>query len=161
LALEIIPVVTVEATVSPVEEIEAKISKIEEHPKLLSPPTTTGLPKLTTAAVITPRKGRRTVSVYDAVMKSSTVPTPVSTKASKDNIEKLVVAAASTSPTCTKAGPLGPELVEQAKESLPEELTSSIPEVPSRDDLEYIVRQASGKRLQKSKLPKCNITQRT
>ena len=37
--------------------------------------------------------------------------------------------------------------MEQAKESLPEELTSPIPEVPSWDDLEYIVRHASGKRL--------------
>jgi hypothetical protein len=42
LASEIIPVVTVEATVGPVEESEEKSSKTEKHPKLLSPPTTTG-----------------------------------------------------------------------------------------------------------------------
>jgi hypothetical protein len=63
------------------------------------------LPKLTTATTITPRKGRRMASVLDAVLKYSKVPTPVSTEASKYNIEKLVVAAASTSPTCVEAGP--------------------------------------------------------
>jgi hypothetical protein len=89
LASEIIPAATVEANVGSVEETEAKSSKTEEHLKLLSPPTTTGLPKLTTAAVITPRKGRRMSSVLDAVLKPSKVLTPVSTKASEDDIEKL------------------------------------------------------------------------
>jgi hypothetical protein len=56
LASETILVVAVEASVDLVEETEAKSSKVEEHPKLLSPPTTMGLPKLTTAA--TPRKRR-------------------------------------------------------------------------------------------------------
>ena len=79
--------------------MEAKSSKTEEHLKLLSPPTTTGLPNLTTAATMTPRKGRRMASVSDVVLKSSKVPTPVSTEASEDNIEKLVVTVASASPT--------------------------------------------------------------
>jgi hypothetical protein len=105
LALEIIPVVTVEATVAPVEKTEARSSKTEKYPKLWSPPTPTGLSKLTTAAAITPRKGRRMASVLDAVLKSSKVLTPISTKASKDNIEKLVVAAASASPTYAEAEP--------------------------------------------------------
>jgi hypothetical protein len=86
-------------------------------------------------------------SVLDAVLKSSKVPTPFSKKASKDNIENLVATASSTSPTYAEAGPSGSKPMEQAKESIPEELTSSIPEVPSRDDLEYIVRHALGKRL--------------
>jgi hypothetical protein len=86
-------------------------------------------------------------SVLDVVLKSSKVPTPVYTKASEDNIEKLVVAAAIASPTCAEARPSGSKPMKQAKESLPEELTSPIPEAPSRDDLEYIVRHASGKRL--------------
>jgi hypothetical protein len=50
--------------------MEAKSSKTEEHPKLLSPPTTTELPNLTTTATMTPRKGRRMASVSDAVLKS-------------------------------------------------------------------------------------------
>ena len=88
LASEIIPV-TAEAIVAPIEEMEAKSSEVEDHLKLQSPPTTTGLPKLTTATVITPRKGRRMSSVLDAVLKPSKVLTPVSTKASEDDIEKL------------------------------------------------------------------------
>jgi hypothetical protein len=84
-------------------------------------------------------------NVLDVVLKSSKVSTPISSKASVDNVEKLVVVAASASPTCGEAGPSGYKPVEQAKESLPEELTSPIPEAPSRDDLEYIVRHALGK----------------
>jgi hypothetical protein len=52
LASEIIPFVTAEATVALVEETDGKSSKTEEHPKLQSPPITTGLPKLATAATI-------------------------------------------------------------------------------------------------------------
>jgi hypothetical protein len=91
------------------------------------------------------KEGRRMANVLDVVLKSSKVSTPISSKASVDNVEKLVVVAASASPTCGEAGPSGYKPVEQAKESLPEELTSPIPEAPSRDDLEYIVRHALGK----------------
>jgi hypothetical protein len=104
LASETIPVVTVEASASPVEETEAKSLKAEEHPKLLSPPTTTGLPKLTTATTMTPRK-MRMANVLDVVLKSSKVPTLASTEASKVNTEKLVVTAANVSPARAKAGP--------------------------------------------------------
>jgi hypothetical protein len=45
------------ATISPIKEIEAKNSNTEERTKLQSPPTMTGLPKLTTATSMTPRKG--------------------------------------------------------------------------------------------------------
>jgi hypothetical protein len=61
LASESIPVVTVKASGGPVEETKAKSSKAEEHPKLLSPLTMIGLPKLTTAATMTPRKRRMSV----------------------------------------------------------------------------------------------------
>jgi hypothetical protein len=63
-----------------------------------------------------------------------------------------VVAAASASPTYPEAGPSGSKPVEQAKESLLKKLTSPIPEVPSRDDLEYIVRHASGKQLSEEQI---------
>jgi hypothetical protein len=116
LASEIIPVVIDEATVALVEETEAKSSKIEEHPKLQSPPTTMGLPKLTTITTITPRIGRRMDNVLDAVMKSSKVPTPASAKTSEDKIEELEGAiAASASLACAEAGPLGIKAAEQEK----------------------------------------------
>jgi hypothetical protein len=85
LASETISVVTVEASVDLVEETEAKRSKAEEHPKLLTPPTTTQLPKLSTATTTTPRK-RRMVSVLDAILKSTKMLTPITTEASEDKI---------------------------------------------------------------------------
>jgi hypothetical protein len=65
-----------------------------------------------------------------------------------------VVAVAGASPTCAEAGHSGSKPVEQEKESLPEKLTSPIAEAPSRDDLEYIVLHASGKRLSEEQIAK-------
>jgi hypothetical protein len=145
--------VTIETTIAPVEETEAKSSKTYEHLKLQSPPTMTGLSKLASALAATPRNGRRMANVLDAVLKSSKVPSPVSTKASKDKVEELgEVAAVSASPTCVEAGPSGTKLVEQAKEGLPEKLTSPIPEASSQADLGYIVRHASGKQLSEEQI---------
>jgi hypothetical protein len=76
LAPEIIPAAPVEARAGPVKESE---TKAEEHSKLLSPPTTTGLPKLSTAATTTPKK-RRMASVLDAVSKYTKMPIPISTE---------------------------------------------------------------------------------
>jgi hypothetical protein len=144
--------VTVKASVNSVKETEKKSSKAEEHPKLLSPPTTTGLPKLTTVATMTPRK-RRMDSVLDAILKSMKMPTPISTKAPEDKIEDLKeVAAASTSPIHVEAGPSGTKPVELAKESLLEKPTSPKPEASSQGDLEYIVQHASGKRLSEEQI---------
>jgi pyruvate/2-oxoglutarate dehydrogenase complex dihydrolipoamide acyltransferase (E2) component len=147
LASETIPDVTVEASVGPVEGTETKSSKAKERPKLLSPPTMTGLLKLTTTTPMTPRK-RRMASVLDAVLKSTKMPTLVSTEALKDKIEDLrEVAAASTSPVHVEAGPSGTKPVEMAKESLPKKPTLPILEASSQGDLEYIVQHASGKQL--------------
>jgi hypothetical protein len=89
----------------------------------------TRLSKLASAPAATPRKGRRMANVLDVVLKSSKVPTPVSTKASEDKVEELgEVAAVSASPTYVEARPLGTKPVEQAKEGLLEKLTSHIPE---------------------------------
>jgi hypothetical protein len=153
LASEIIPVVPVEATIGLVKETEVKSSKTEDHSNLQSPPTTIGLLKLTTATAITLRKGWRMANVLDVVLKSTKMPTPISTEASENKIEWLgEVAAASASPTYAEAEPLGSKPLEHAKESLPEELTSPIPETPCRNDLEYIVRHASGKRLSEEQI---------
>jgi hypothetical protein len=87
-------------------------------------------------------------SVLDAVLKSTKMPTPVTTKASEEKIEDLrEVAAASASSIHIEAGPSRAKPVELAKESLLEKPTSPIPEASSQGDLEYIVRHASGKQL--------------
>jgi hypothetical protein len=150
LASEIIPVVTAEAIVAPVEKAEAKSSKIEEYPKLQSPPSMTGLSKLASASVATPRKGRRMASVLDAVLKSSKVPTPASARTSKDKIEELGGDIAASA--CAEAGPSGIKAAKQEKEDLPEKPTSPTHEASSQDDLGYIVRHALGKRLSEEQI---------
>jgi hypothetical protein len=147
LASKTIPVVTVEASVDPVEGTKTKSLKAEECLKLLSPPTMTGLLKLTTVAPMTPRK-RRMASILDVVLKSTKMPTHVSTEALEEKIEGLrEVVAASASPIHVEAGPSGTKPVELAKESLPEKPTLPILEASSQGDLEYIVQHASGKQL--------------
>jgi hypothetical protein len=112
----------------------------------------TRLPKLTTATAMTPRKGRRMASILDVVLKSLEVPNLVSTEALENYIEKLVVIAASASPICVEAGPSGFKPTEQEKEDLPEKPASPTPEASSQDDLEYIVRHASGKQLSEEQI---------
>jgi hypothetical protein len=96
---------------------------------------------------MTPRK-RRMASVLDAVLKSTKMPTPVSTEAPVDKIEDLrEVTTISASPIHIEVGPSGTKPVELAKESLSKKQTSPIPKASSQGDLEYIVRHASGKQL--------------
>jgi hypothetical protein len=72
-----IPAATVEASANLVKQSHKKSSKAEEHSRLMSPPTTTELPKLTTAATTTMTpKERRMASILDAILKSSKMPTP-------------------------------------------------------------------------------------
>ena len=113
----------------------------------------TGLSKLAAAPATTPRKVRIMASVLDTFLKSSKMPIPAPTMTSEDKIEELRGAAvASASPAYAEAGPSGIKPVEQAKEDLPEKLTSPIFEASSRDDFGYIVHHASGKRLLKEQI---------
>jgi hypothetical protein len=152
LASETIPAVMVEVSAGPVEESEIKSSKAEEHSKLLSPPTITSLPRLTTVVTMTPKK-RRMASVLDAVLKSTNIPTHASIEAPKDNIEESrEVPTASASPTYTEAKALGVKLAELAKESLHKKPTLPTPEAPLQVDLEYIVHHVSGKQLSEDQI---------
>jgi hypothetical protein len=114
--------------------------------KLLSPPTTTGLPKLTTAATMTPKKTRM-ASVLDVVLISTKISTPTSTEAPEDKYEDLrKVPTASSSSTHIEAETWA-KPAELVKEGLHEKPTLPAPKAPSQVDLEYIVRHASGKQL--------------
>jgi hypothetical protein len=147
LASETIPAVTFEASASPAEESETWSSQAKEHLKLLSPPTTTCLPKLTSAATVTPMK-RRMASVLDVVLKSTKILTPASTEAPKYKVKYLrEVSTSSASPTHTEAKTLGAKPAELAKEGIHEKPTLPTPKAPSQLDLEYIVHHASGKQL--------------
>jgi hypothetical protein len=106
LALEIILVEAAEAATAQLEKSEPKSSRAKGQPKLQSPTSMKGLSKIVATPAATPRKGRRMASVLDAIMKSSKMSIPASTKVFEDKIEELGEAAAiSASPACAESGP--------------------------------------------------------
>jgi hypothetical protein len=121
-----------------------------------------GLPRIASAPAGTPKKGRRMANVLDAVLRPSKIATPASMKIFKDKAhesEKTPHEVASLD--LGKAGPFEPKPSYQNFESLLERIALPIPKASHLEDLEYIVRNASGKKLSNNKLPKCNIMQRT
>jgi hypothetical protein len=128
-------------------------------PKILSPPAEPELPKVSRAPAITPKR-RRMASVLDAVMESTRAWTPAPAKK---------VAEAATAHVEAEAGPLVPNeampaRIEQRtkqesldagltleKKDAPEKVKSSTPEAPF-DDLDFIIRHASGKRLSEEEI---------
>jgi hypothetical protein len=122
-------------------------------PEILSPPVEAELPKVTKALATTPKR-RRMASVLDAVVETTRALTPTHVKK---------VAEAATAHTETKAGPSMPAETkpfvteERAKQEsldigiamekeVTEETKYPAPEALS-EDLDYIIRHASGKRL--------------
>jgi hypothetical protein len=59
---------------------ETKLGKAADQLKVLSPPSTIGLPKPSSVPAVTPRK-RRMASVLDTVLESVKTSAPVSTEA--------------------------------------------------------------------------------
>jgi hypothetical protein len=131
LATETVPATPVEASVDPVKEPGPK-KTTEEHPKLLSPPTMAGLPKLSTTATMTSRK-RRMASVLDVVLESVKTPIPASAEASSEKIEDArEVVTVSASSIHVEAGPSRAASVKLVGESLPEKPTPPVPEAPPK-----------------------------
>jgi hypothetical protein len=130
-----------------------------ELPKILSPSAEPELLKISRAPAITPKR-RRMASVLDAVMESIRASTPAPAKK---------VAKTNTARAETEAGPSVPAEAEPAtteqrteqespdtgmaleKEDAPKKAKSSIPEAPS-EDLDFIIRHASGKKLSEEEI---------
>jgi hypothetical protein len=128
-------------------------------PKILSSLAESELPKVSKAPAMTPKR-RRMASVLDAVMESTRSLTPAPAKK---------VAEAGTTRVEAKAGPSVPieavptgteQRTEQEspdaglaleKKDMPEKVKSSTPEAPS-EDLDFIIRHASGKRLSEEEI---------
>jgi hypothetical protein len=149
--------------VEPVEAEDGAAKKLEFEktivlPEILSPPVEAELLKVAKAPATTPKR-RRMASVLDAVMETTRALTPASVKK---------VAKAATAHTETKAGPSMPAetkpavIEERAEQESPdigiamekevaEEAKSPAPEAPS-EDLDYIIRHASGKRLSEEEI---------
>jgi hypothetical protein len=148
---------------TPKHDVEAKEKAAKEPkpelPKILSPPAELGLPKISRAPAITPKR-RRMASVLDAVIES----TRAFTRAPTKKVAKAVTACVET-----EAGPSVPAEAEPAateqrveqespdagmaleKKDAPEKAKSSISEAPS-EDLDFIIRHASGKRLSEEEI---------
>jgi hypothetical protein len=107
---------------------------------LLKLPATTG----------TPRK-RRMASVLEAVLESMKMPPP-STEASGSKTEDVPKMIAASTSTHAEASPSEAIPENLTKESLSEKPSAPAPEASSQDDLDYIVRHASRKKLSEEQI---------
>jgi hypothetical protein len=128
--------------------------RLVEQQKTLSPPQELELPKVSKIPAITPKR-RRITSVLDIVMESSKIQTPASTPDRKGEIPKksseaglsLDTAEARTSaPIKAYASEATPLTLEE--ENVPKKVKSPTPKMLV-EELDFIVRHASGKQLSK------------
>jgi hypothetical protein len=147
----------------PKHPAEAKQKIVEEPelegptrlPKTLSPPLGLELPKVCKVLAITPKR-RRMASVLDAFLESVRAPTPASAKAVAEAATARVEVEAGPSVPIetepieaigesTKQGPSDATLILE-KEGASKKVKSPTPEV-STEELDFIIRHASGKKL--------------
>jgi hypothetical protein len=145
----------VEAKTKPAEGPELK--KEAEQPKALSPLQEMELPKASKIHAAIPRR-RRMASVLDAVMESMKVPTPALAPDTKGEALKksskadMAQASSEAGPSVpVEAYPSSAAPLTLEKESVPEKFKSPAPEAPA-EELEFIVRHASGKQLSEEKI---------
>ena len=137
---------------------EPELEKTVMMPKILSPPAEAELPKMTKAPATTPKR-RRMASVLDAVMETTKALSPAPTKKVAEAVKVQAGAEAGPSvPIETK--PAAPE--DKAEQQTPdtgmaagqdmiEKAKSPAPEAPA-EDVDYIIRHASGKKLSKEEI---------
>jgi hypothetical protein len=122
-------------------EPELVIEKVLEQPKM----KVTILPKLPITTG-TPRK-RRMTSVLKAVLESLKTPPSSSAEASESKTKEVPKMIAASTSAHAEVGPSEAIPENGTKENLLEKPSAPSPEAPSQDDLDYIVRHASGKQL--------------
>jgi hypothetical protein len=146
-----------EARIEPAEELELK--KAAEQSKALSPLRETELPKASKIPAATLRR-RRMASVLDTVMESVKVPTPASApdtegealkKSGEAGMAQATFEARPSVPAEAYPSRAAPPTLE--KESVPEKFKTPAPEAPA-EELEFIVRHASGKQLSEEQIAK-------
>jgi hypothetical protein len=138
---------------------EPELGEMKGLPKILGPPLKPELPKVSKDPTMTPKR-RRMASMLDAVMESARASTPASAKKT---------AEAATARAEPEAGPLVPTEAEPVgteqrteqgssdvglaleKKNAPEKAKSATLEAAS-EDLDFIIRHASGKRLSEEEI---------
>jgi hypothetical protein len=158
----VLKVPTVETRVDRAEE--PKIEKIMKMPEILSPLTEAKLPKVEKASAATP-KGRRMANVLDAVLETTKALSPAPTrkvaeaaKAQAETETKQAEVEATKTQAETEAGPSTPATMKptapeegMAGQIAPEKVETAAPEAPI-ENIDYIVRQASGKKLSEDEI---------
>jgi hypothetical protein len=137
---------------------EPKLEKTVIMPEILSPPAKAELPKVQKAPAATPKR-RRMASVLDAVMETTKVLSPTPTKKVVEAIKVQAGAEAGPSmPIETKAATPEGKAEQQTSDTgmaawqgMIEKAKSPAPEA-SAEDVDYIIRYASGKKLCKEEI---------
>ena len=145
-------------TVGPIEAKddsaeEPKVEKTVQMPEILSPPAEAELPKVQKAPTATP-KIRRMASVLDAIMETTKALSPAPTKKIDEDVKVQAEAEAGPSvPIKTKAATTEYKVEQQtsdtgmiAGQDMMEKAKSPAPKAPT-EDVDYIIRHASGKKL--------------
>jgi hypothetical protein len=137
------------------EPIAEKVLKL---PEIMSPSAGAELLKVQKPAAATPKR-RRMASVLDAVIETTKALTPASTKKAAEAAKNQVEAEARPSaPTKTKAAvpkdKVGQQILDTGKtteQDVTEKAESPVPEALA-EDIDYIVRHASGKKLSEEEI---------
>jgi hypothetical protein len=137
---------------------EPELEKTIVLPEILSPPVEAELPKVTKAPATTPKR-RRMASVLEAIMETTKALTPAPAKKVAEAATTQAAAEAGpsvpteTKPTATedKAEQESPNAGMAAERDVTEKAKSPAPEAPS-EDLDYIIRHASGKTLSEEEI---------
>jgi hypothetical protein len=140
---------------------EPELEKTVPVPKILSPPVEAELPKVTKAPATTPK--RRMASMLDAVIETAKALTPVPAKkvveAAMAEAEAEIVPSVSieAKPAASEEGTEqeSPELGLTTEKEIAKEAKFSGPEAMS-ENLDYIIRHASGKRLSEGEIAEAN-----
>jgi hypothetical protein len=137
---------------------EPELEKTVMLPKILNPPMEAELPKVTEAPAIAPKR-RRMASVLDAVMETTRALTPIPTKKVAKAVITQAEAEAGPSMHIETKSVMSEDKAEQqipdtgmgAGQDVTEKAKSPAPEAPS-EDVDYIIRHASGKRLSEEEI---------
>jgi hypothetical protein len=139
-------------TVGPAEvkddkAVEPQVEKVTKVPENVSPPAEANLPKMQRIPTATPKK-RRMASVLDAVIETTKALSPAPKKiAEATKVQAETKAGPSVS---TETKPVAPE-EKTAGQIVPEKTKSPTPEAPV-EDVDYIIRHASGKKLSQEEI---------
>jgi hypothetical protein len=131
---------------------EPKLEKIVKMPEILSPPSKAELPKVQKAPIATPKR-RRMASVLNAVLETTKALSPTTKKIAETVEVQAEVEAGPSTPIKTKAVAPKDKADQQtsdadmaAGQGMTEKTKSPAPEGPA-EDVDYIVRHASGEKL--------------